>query len=178
MRALRTTAPDIWCVTERFRVGRRAFVNPSELTIDMLGNRFSKARFFLGRSEELAEARWISDGPSERIDVVRSLAVLFEPSIATSEVVLAGRIAVMRANDYDDAGVDDTELMKWYKALTKSLRTTLASPSKVSLIVSAPGKPKAPARGSFMVSKEAAQAVQHGLRLKQFAESNIDLELA
>lgn len=167
--------PDIWCILERRRVNRIQFVPLVELTLDALGNEFSRARAFLGR-HQLSDPVWRQTAAGEELDLLRSYAVLFEPSIISKEAMLAGRLAVMGRGDYEEAGIECEAVNRWYKQLTKSLQRALAVQG-VQLFVVSPAAPRARFRGSFVISPGAVALAQGGTHLKQFRQSTVGFEV-
>lgn len=167
---------DTWCQLERPRIGRASVVPVSDLTVASLGNRFSRARLFLGR-HVLAVPAWRPTPYGEEIDFVQSGAVLFEPSTETPRALLAGRLSIMGRAEYIAAGIRWEPIQAWYRHLLNSMKSALAAPGAV-LLVSSPGAPLARARGAFLVSRGAVKLAQQGIPLKQYPESTIVMRIA
>lgn len=167
-------APEVWCVLERPRVSRQEVTHVARLSLDSLGNEHSRARLFLGRS---GAPVWRATAVGTELDFVASGAVLFEPAVVAKRTLLAGRLAIMARQDYEDAGAGFASIEEWYTALLRSLRRGIGA-GKVELVVVSPNAPRARARGSFVVSRGALELARAGAALKQFPESNVILEVA
>lgn len=169
------TDADAWCLYERHRANVQAMVDASRLVPEMFGNEFSNARFTFGR-RSLGELVWLSGSASPDVDHVASHSVTFEPSVAARRELIAGRIAILSRAAFEERGLTDRGLVRWYGSLVRSLRTRV-SRRPVKVFVTSPSAPAAQTRLAIIVSDRAREAHEAGSRLVQVAGSRVHFEL-
>lgn len=170
------THKDVWCLIERPRNNYQALVAPHNITMDMLGNEFSRARIFIGRTDYIGRPVWRPDTLPRELDVAASLAILFEPATPSKNELLSGRLTILHGRQYEARNINDKRLLTWYRKLARSLKKTLGK-RETKLLVVEPGKPKTPVLGNHIVSVGAEVISMAGMALKQFQESEVTFEL-
>lgn len=163
----------VWCLAER--EGARVLMPLGVADAKHVGlkGREYAVRFFLGR-KDLGEPviREVLGGME--LMMVPSLAVQVAPSMLVGEVLTEGTIAIMRKHQYEEAGVDDHQLHRWFQTLVGELREALLPP-RVVLYTTGGDDPDAEARGKHVVSASALERHRRGVKFKQFVQSRIEL---
>lgn len=83
--------------------------------------------FYIGRSG-LAYPMWrkIKGGERNDIDFVRSQAIQFVTSfIAEENILIQGRLGIMRLPEYKPQGIDPAPISRWYRQIRKSLSSIM-----------------------------------------------------
>lgn len=166
---------DAWCLYERHRANVQALVAPSQLVPEMFGNEFSNARFTFGR-RSLGELAWRSGSASCDVDHVASRSITFEPSVVARREVISGRIAILSRVAFEERGVSDRDLVRWFGSFVRTLRTQVSQRS-MKVFVTSPSAPAAQTRLAIIVSDRAREAYEAGRRLVQVAGSRVHFEL-
>lgn len=168
-----------WCVLRVFppqwkieHVNGTKFLEGLQLTKeDDIGG----LQLYIGRTDLVPVPIW--DGPSgdRDIDVTRSQAIQFAPSmVADGQILLEGQLAIMRGIHYEKAGIDPKPLRKWFREVTKSFRQLGAGGSIVSRDLRSGEEVDYP---FAIATRGAVEWQRSGHRLKQSAKGGYEFEV-
>jgi hypothetical protein len=113
----------LWLVL--WRPGRNAdLVDPDSLSPTQFHGPDDSIQLFLGDPSLCPQPKWRVVGDRRELDFRASYAVQLVPSIVapSQEILLQGRLAIMRVADYDD-GVRYAELEKLFRSLRADLKS-------------------------------------------------------
>lgn len=127
---------------------------------------------FLGKPSLCPDPRWRFVGDRRELDFAQSYAVQVVPSIlsADGKILLQGRLAIMRATDYDD-GARAAELAKLFRKLKAELRRD--SEAGRVVVQPLPGGELKRWR-DMLVGRTVSES---GLRLKQFLRGEVEFRV-
>jgi len=166
----------LWCVvrfpgdssrlaSEPGEIDRLPFVEPSCKYFDL----------FLGNRElvETPVCRIAGDG-REVIDLVRSMAIQYVPSLVVdNDVLLEGQMAIMTATYYQELGLDQRLLERWFARMAKSFQSQCAT----AKLISHRADGKAATYPGTMLTPGAVQWRLSGNRLKQLRNGPLEFDV-
>lgn len=162
----------LWLVV--WRVGQDATMfSPEAMQPSMFeGVPEDSIQVFLGTPSLCPDPRWRIVGDRRELDFAQSYAVQLVPSILSSDgkTLLQGRLAIMRATDYDD-GARAAELAKVFRKLKAELRRD----SEAGRIVVQPLPGGDLKRWKDMLVGRTVS--ESGLRLKQFLRGEVEFRV-
>lgn len=166
----------LWCVvrfpgdesrlvSDLSEIDRLPFVEPSCKYFDL----------FLGNRELVETPVWrIAGDGREVIDLVRSMAIQFVPSLVVdNNVLLEGQMAIMTATYYRELGLDQGPLERWFARIANSFRKQ-RSPAK---LVYHRADGQAAAFPGTMLTSGAVQWRLAGRRLKQLLHGPMEFDV-
>lgn len=131
---------------------------------------------FLGRKDMVQEPMWRETRHGREIDFIKSLAVQFVPSLDYhNQVLLEGRISIMRVEEYQREGLDSRALLQWFKEICRSFKRTIAKRDAVLTQGTIGGRTKEWRK--VLVSEEATSWRLSGRKLKQFLKGEIEFDV-
>ena len=125
---------------------------------------------FIGR-RDISNIVWRNTKSGKRIDFIKSQAVQFVPSLTVRKnIVLEGRIGIMRDSEYNENDIDPTPVKKWFRTLNASLRSIMAKDYAVIQHASTGEIRKLRNTG---VTQKAVEWRQKGKMLRQFPDGEV-----
>ncbi len=166
---------DTWCARWQPGIGEPEFPFGAALLENSIFRGNDEAMLFLGRKDLTALPTWRENERGHRdIDFVRSQAIQVVPSRVVRDVLLEGRIAIMRATYYEDAGISVRPVRKWFHEVGRSLEQ-LRLPGAMLLQRTTTGRIKE--WQSVIISRGAADWRQSGGSLKQFVDGGVEFDV-
>lgn len=167
--------PQLWFVVDSFPELAEAPATATvlrELTFQGRGH----AQVFLGRNDLGPGPQWRIAGRRNELDFVVSQAVQLIPSVTQGDVLVEGRMAIMRRSDYERNGITFEPLRNWFREVGASLRKSLKTREMRLITRSATEAPATSAR-KVSVSPGAIAWRRGGKRLQQVAGSLIEFDI-
>jgi hypothetical protein len=162
---------DLWLVV--WRVGRNAdIVSPEVILPSWFEGVDDSVQFFIGDPALCSVPQWRIVGDRRELDFTRSHAIQLVPSLVAPDgrTLLQGRLAIMRASDYDDTS-KYAELSKLNKPLRSDLQRNADSGRVDVQPLSIGGRKR---WAEMLVSSAVAGS---NAKLKQFFKSEVEFEL-
>lgn len=129
---------------------------------------------FLGCKELAEKPGWRESPHGNEIDFKKSRTIQFIPSLVVGEILLEGRLAIMRELEYEQDGIDPKPLFRWYRQVVKSLASIKAPEAVITQQTSLGDLKEFP---SVVVSLGAIKWRCKGRRLKQFPGSAVEFDV-
>lgn len=165
-----------WSIANWFRQDRFEEILPQHIGRNLGTDNWHALRIFIGRSDLSAAPVWRNTSVGKEIDFIRSRAIQIVPSATIDEMMLEGRIDIMRASEYQRIGVDPLPLMQWFRLMQRSLEKMLQFDG--AYLVGRKGHRSGfPSRRRALVSRDAAAWRHSGHDLKQVPESTIEFDV-
>lgn len=162
----------LWFVV--WRVGQSAEqVDPGSIQLSMFqGAKEDSVQLFLGAKSLCPEPQWRVAGDRREMDFTRSYAVQLVPSILSIDggMLLQGRLAIMRASDYDDKK-RSAELRTLFGRLVSELKRD----SDAGSVVVQPLPNGERKRWGDMLVSHAVSGSR--LKLKQFSRGEVEFRV-
>ncbi len=167
--------PLFWFVVDAFPASPPRIVSPNEL-VDLGFDGPVYLQIFIGRKDRAPGPLWRSAAERNELDFVASQAIQFVPSQARGNVLIEGRMGIMRLAEYERQGVLFEPLHKWFRELARDLEHSVNA-RELRLIVHSATDADAPSRRPVLISPGAMAWRRSGARLQQVAGSLIDFDL-
>jgi hypothetical protein len=162
---------NIWCVLwlpppnhSIHEVAGTQFLAELELTA---GDERGGPMLFFGRKDLVSAPQWTTDANGEReLDFTRSRAILFEPSrVVADNVLLTGRMSIMRPSQYKEAGIDPKPIQRWMRQVVQSF--VRLQPTGVR-VLTVDAETSRTGDSGFVATPSAIEWQKSGHLLKQF----------
>jgi hypothetical protein len=166
----------LWCVVRIPGAASRLIREPSEIArLPFVEPSCKYFDLFLGNRELVEAPVWrIAGDGREVIDLARSMAIQYVPSLVVdNDVLLEGQMAIMAATYYQELGLDQGPLERWFAHIAKSFQKQ-RSPAKLvyhradGQVVTYPGT---------MLTPGAVQWRLAGKRLKQLQQGPLEFDV-
>jgi hypothetical protein len=171
-----TLGDTTWCVAEHTRDQRVTGVDRSQVDELTFERDPLSLQLFLGRRDLCDAPVWreTADG-RPTVDFVRSRAVQYVPATIAQDVMIEGRLAIMRDRYYADLGLEFLPFKSWFTSLVTSLERAIHTPG-VRVLSRLESEPWAVTPRKILVSPMAIEWRKAGHKLKQAAESRVEFD--
>ncbi|MDQ3519890.1 MAG: hypothetical protein M3466_16000, partial [Gemmatimonadota bacterium] len=116
---------DVWCVAT-FLGDRPSIVLDRHALASLsfeLGT--GPALLNIGRTDLAPEPVWRMAERRRLVDMIRSRAIQYNPSLVRGDTILEGHLGIMRRLYYEELGLPYEPLQRWFASLVRSLKKTL-----------------------------------------------------
>jgi hypothetical protein len=170
-----TADPLLWFVVDAFPESPAAPATATvlrQLTLEGRGH----LQIFLGRKDLGPGPQWRIAGQRKELHFTASQAIQLVPSLAHENVLIEGRLAIMRRSEYQRDGIAFEPLASWFRVVSRSLKAALNA-RETRLITYSSTEPPAPSRRKVLVSRGAIDWRKSGKRLQQTPGSLIEFDI-
>jgi len=165
----------LWFVVDSFPGSGAALTTVAALR-DLVLQGAGHVQIFVGRRDLGPGAQWRIAGQRRELDFTASQAIQLVPSLSHEDVLIEGRLAIMRRSEYQRAGIAFEPLAMWFGEVGRSLKAALNA-RDTHLITYSSTEPPAPSRRKVLVSPGAIEWRKSGKRLQQIPGSLIEFDI-